>query len=206
MGLVATYLGFGWAVALYVIDFLLIFILGRIAFKALPGEPVGLIMEMPSYKIPTVKVTSQRTWFRLRDFIVEAFPIIVAGNLVIYFANAVGLLNILQIVFSPVTVVWLGLPAATGIVLIFGILRKELTLILLASIMGTTNFALILSPAQMFVFAFVVMLYIPCIATISVLWREFGGKTAALISLTEVFLAVALGGIIYRVLLFLGIY
>jgi ferrous iron transport protein B len=206
MGLVATYLGFGWAVALYAIDFTLIFILGRIAFKALPGEPVGLIMEMPSYKIPTVKVTSQRTWFRLRDFIVEAFPIIVAGNLVIYFANAVGLLNILQIAFSPVTVVWLGLPAATGIVLIFGILRKELTLILLASIMGTTNFALILSPAQMFVFAFVVMLYIPCIATISVLWREFGGKTAVLISLTEVFLAVALGGIIYRVLLLLGIH
>ena len=206
MGLVATYLGFGWAVALYAIDFLIIFILGRIAFKALPGEPVGLIMEMPSYKIPTVKVTSQRTWFRLKDFVVEAFPIIVAGNLVIYFANAIGLLNLLQIAFSPVTVVWLGLPAATGVVLIFGILRKELTLILLASIMGTTNFTLILSPAQMFVFAFVVMLYIPCIATISVLWKEFGGKTATLISLTEVFLAVTLGGVIFRVLLLLGIH
>ena len=206
MGLVATYLGFGWAVALYAIDFFLIFILGRIAFKALPGEPVGLIMEMPSYKIPTVKVTSQRTWFRLKDFISEAFPIIVAGNLVIYLANAVGLLNILQTVFSPVTVLWLGLPAATGVVLIFGILRKELTLILLASLMGTTNFALILSPAQMFVFAFVVMLYIPCIATISVLWKEFGGKTAVLISLTEVFLAISLGGIIFRVLLLLGIH
>jgi ferrous iron transport protein B len=165
-----------------------------------------LIMEMPSYKFPTAKVTAQRTWFRLKDFIYEAFPIIVAGNIVIYVANSIGLLNIMQVALSPVTVWWLGLPAATGVVLIFGILRKELTLILLASIMGTTNFALIFTPAQMFVFAFVVMLYIPCIATISVLWKEFGGKDAMLISLTEIFLAVSFGGVIYRSLLILGIH
>jgi ferrous iron transport protein B len=204
MGLVATYLGFGWAAALYALDFVIIFILGRIAFKALPGEPVGLIMEMPIYKRPSTKVTAQRTWFRVKDFIFEAFPIMVAGNFVIYLANALGLLNIIQDAFSPVTVWWLGLPAATGVVLIFGILRKELTLILLASIMGTTNFALILTPTQMFVFAFVVMIYIPCIATLAVLVRQFGLKTAALIGLTEVALAVVLGGVIYRVLMLVG--
>ena len=204
MGLVATYLGFEWAVALYLIDFIIIFALGRVAFKVLPGEPVGLIMEMPVYKLPSSKITAQRTWFRVKDFVYEAFPIMVAGNLVIYVANTLGLLNVVQDLFSPVTVWWLGLPAATGVVLIFGVLRKELTLILLASIMGTTNFALILTPAQMFVFAFVVMLYIPCLATIAVLAKEFGTRTAAVISLVEVFLAVALGGVIFRVLVFLG--
>ncbi len=81
MGIVAAYLGFGPAAALYVIDFVLIFILGRIAFKTLPGEPVGLIMEMPAYKLPSAKITAQRTWFRLKDFVFEAFPIIVAGEL-----------------------------------------------------------------------------------------------------------------------------
>ena len=205
MGLVATYLGFGWAVALYIIDFALIFALGRIAFKVVPGEPVGLIMEMPSYKIPTVKVTGQRTWFRLKDFVVEAFPLIVIGNLIIYVANLIGLLNIIQVAFTPVTVWWLGLPAATGIVLIFGVLRKELTLILLASLMGTTNFAQILSPPQMFVFAFVVMIYIPCVATIAVLSKEFGARTAALISLIEITLAIVLGGIVSRILVFSGV-
>ena len=205
MGLVATYLGFGWAVVLYIVDFALIFALGRVAFKVVPGEPVGLIMEMPSYKIPTVKVTGQRTWFRLKDFVVEAFPLIVIGNLIIYVSNLIGLLNIIQVAFTPVTVWWLGLPAATGIVLIFGILRKELTLILLASLMGTTNFAQILSPPQMFVFAFVVMIYIPCIATIAVLSKEFGARTAALISLIEITLAIVLGGIVSRILVFSGI-
>ena len=205
MGIVATYLGFGPAAALYVIDFILIFILGRIAFKTLPGEPVGLIMEMPAYKLPSAKITAQRTWFRLKDFVYEAFPIMVAGNLVIYLANALGLLGFAGWVLSPVTVLWLGLPAATGVVLIFGVLRKELTLILLASIMGTTNFALILTPAQMFVFAFVVMLYVPCVATIAVLAKEFGARRAALISVIEIFVAVFLGGIIFRILSLLRI-
>jgi ferrous iron transport protein B len=205
MGLVATYLGFEWAVALYIIDFVIIFALGRVAFKALPGEPVGLIMEMPIYKRPSAKVTTQRTWFRVKDFVFEAFPIMVAGNLVINIANALGLLTVVQDAFSPVTVWWLGLPAATGVVLIFGILRKELTLILLASIMGTTNFALIMTPNQMFVFAFVVMIYIPCIATIAVLAKEFGWKAAAIISLVETGLAFALGGLIYRALLLFGV-
>ena len=205
MGLVATYMGFEWALLLYVIDFVLIFILGHIAFKALPGEPVGLIMEMPTYKWPTTKVTAQRTWFRLKDFIYEAFPIIVVGNFVIYAANWIGLLKYIETAFSPITVFWLGLPAATGVVLIFGILRKELTLILLASIMGTTNFALIMTPTQMFVFAFVVMIYIPCIATIAVLRKEFGVKIAALISFSEIVLAVILGGLIYRILLLFSV-
>jgi ferrous iron transport protein B len=114
-------------------------------------------------------------------------------------------LNLFQGWLSPVTVSWLGLPAATGIVLIFDVLRKELTLILLASIIGTTNFALILSPAQMFVFAFVVMIYVPCLATIAVLTREFGVKKTAVISLTEIALAVVLGGVLYRVLLLMGL-
>jgi len=206
MGIVATYLGLGPAAALYAIDFVIIFVLGRIAFKTLPGEPVGLIMEMPAYKQPSAKTTAQRTWFRLKDFVFEAFPIIAAGNFVVYLANILGLLNVAEWVLSPVTVLWLGLPAATGVVLIFGVLRKEMTLILLASIMGTTNFALILTPAQMFVFAFVVMLYVPCIATIAVLAREFGARRAALISVIEIAVAISLGGIIFRILLLLGIH
>lgn len=205
MGLVATYVGFEWAVALYLLDFLLIFLLGRIAYKALPGEPVGLIMEMPTYKNPSTKVTLQRTWFKLKSFIFEAFPIMVIGNLGIFLANSLGILSLVEKIFTPVTVWWLGLPAATGVVLIFGVLRKELTLILLASIMGTTNFALILTPVQMFVFTFVVMIYVPCIATIAVLAKEFGSKAAAVISLTEVILAVVLGGILSRFILIFGI-
>jgi ferrous iron transport protein B len=200
MGLVAEYVGFGWALVLYALDFAIIFSLGRVAFKAVPGEPMGLIMEMPSYRTPTINVTASRTWFKLKDFVYSAFPIMVAGNFAIQLASLLGLLEIVQGVLSPITVFWLGLPAAAGVVLIFGVLRKELTLILLASMMGTSNFASVLTPVQMFVFAFVIMIYIPCIATIAVLVREFGYKRAAIISMVEIGLAIFLGGILLRVL------
>jgi len=205
MGLVAKFLGFQWALVLYLLDFTLIFLLGRIAFKVTPGEPVGLIMEMPNYRMPSVKVTAQRTWFKIKGFVYEAFPLMIVGNAVIIIAERVGLLEIMQGMLSPVTVGWLGLPAATGVVLIFGVLRKELTLLMLGSIMGSYDFSTILSPVQMFVFAFVVMVYIPCIATVAVLVKEFGVKNAIIITLSEVLLALFLGGILFRILEFTGL-
>ena len=200
MGLVAEYLGFECAVVLYLIDFILIFILGRIAFRVVPGESMGFIMEIPSYRKPSIKITAQRTWIRLQGFIYEAFPIIIIGNFIVQLSAVFGWLKIVQEILKPVTVYRLGLPAVTGVILIFGILRKELTLILLASLLGTSNFASILSPVQMFVFAFVVMVYIPCIATISVLVKEFGYKRAFIIAFLEILLALVLGGLIFRVL------
>jgi ferrous iron transport protein B len=205
MGLVAAYVGFKWALLLYVIDFILIFVLGRIAYKVAPDEPVGLIMEMPGFRLPSMKTSGQRTWFRLKHFVFEAFPIMIAGNFVIQVAAILGLLGVVEGLMSPVTVGWLGLPAAAGVVLIFGVLRKELTLILLGALMGTTNFALILTPVQMFVFAFVVMVYVPCISTIAALVKEFGLRTALIISGVEVGVAVILGGVLLRILLYLGL-
>jgi len=205
MGLVAEYVGFQWALLLYGIDFALIFILGRVAFKAVPGESMGLIMEMPSYRWPTAHVTFKRSWDRMENFVREALPLMVAGNVVIVLANMVGWLNVVQDAMSPVTVGWLGLPAAAGVVLIFGVLRKELTLILLASLMGTSDFSAILTPVQMFVFAFVVMIYVPCISTIAVLVKEFGPRRAWIITVSEILLAVVLGGVIFRVMPLLGL-
>jgi len=101
---------------------------------------------------------------------------------------------------SPVTVGWLGLPAITGVLLIFGILRKELTLVMLATLMGTANFATVLTPTQMIVFAIVVMYYIPCIATIAALVKELGWKKAAYITVFEIAFALLIGGIAFKLL------
>jgi ferrous iron transport protein B len=200
LGLVGNYLGIQWALALYIINLIIIFVLGRIAFKALPGEPTELIMEMSDYRVPHIKTVAKQTWFRLREFIVMAFPLIIVGSVIIKIAEVANLLEPIATIFSPVTVAWLGLPTVTGIALIFGVLRKELTLIMLASLLGTTNFALVMTPAQMIVFTLVVMLYIPCIATIGALVKEFGWKKAGIITVTEILLALLLGGIAFRLL------
>lgn len=207
LGLVGAFVGIQWALLLYVIDLAIIFVLGRIAFKALPGEPTGLIMEMHDYRVPNMETVTKQTWFRLKEYIKMALPLIVAGSLAIKIAEILNLLGRVADVLSPVTVVWLGLPAVTGITLVFGILRKELTLIMLATLFGTANFASVpgFGPVQMIVFALVTMLYIPCISTIGALVKELGWRKALFITIFEIAFAVIVGGIAYRILLLANI-
>ncbi|MDH5688264.1 MAG: ferrous iron transport protein B [Candidatus Bathyarchaeota archaeon] len=205
LGLVGAFVSVQWALALYVINLLAIFLLGRVAFKTLPGEPTALIMEMHDYRIPDLKTVTQETWFRLREFIKIAFPLIIVGSLVIKLIQILNLIEPIATILSPITVTWLGLPAITGITLIFGVLRKELTLIMLATLLETTDFAQILTPIQMIVFALVTMLYVPCVATIAALVREFGWKRALSITASETVFAIFIGGIAFRFLSFFKI-
>ena len=200
LGLVGHYVGIQYALILYVVDLLIIFFLGRLAFKTLPGEPTALIMEMHDYKVPHLKTVLKQTWFRVADFIKIALPLIILGSLAIKLAEVLNLLKPIASLLSPITVIWLGLPAITGITLIFGVLRKELMLIMLATLLGTTNFALVLTPVEMIVFTLVAMFYIPCMATIAVLINEFGWKKALLITAFEIIFAITIGGIALRVL------
>ncbi len=203
LGLVGTFVGVQWALALYIIDLVIIFLLGRLAFKALPGEPTALIMEMSDYRVPHLQTVLRQTLFRLMEFIKMAFPLIIVGSLLIKLAEVMDLLNPIASALSPMTVTWLGLPAITGIALIFGVLRKELTLIMLATLFGTTNFAQVpnFGPVQMIVFTLVTMLYIPCIATIAALVREFGWKKSLFITVFEIAFAILIGGIAFRLLM-----
>ncbi|MDP2975878.1 MAG: nucleoside recognition domain-containing protein, partial [Anaerolineales bacterium] len=70
----------------------------------------------------------------------------------------------------------LGLPAEVGVPLIFGVLRKELSLVMLRQAVGVTDFSAALTPLQMLTFTVFVVFYIPCLPTLSALRRELGGK------------------------------
>ncbi len=201
LGLVGQYVGLGAVIGLYVFDLILVFALGRIAFKALPGEPVGLIMEMPNYKMPSAKTIILKTWSRTKDFVYVAFPIIIIGSLIVEGFALSGLMPYFVEAATPLMTWWLGLPAITAIPLLFGILRKELTLILLSTAMASIGLGIAsLSQVQMIVFALVVMIYVPCLATIAACKKEFGWKKSLAIAIIDIALALIIGGIAFRVL------
>jgi ferrous iron transport protein B len=149
---------------------------------------------------------AKQAWFRLEEFIKIALPLIIAGSIAVKLLDVLNLLEPIGYLLSTVTVTWLGLPPKTGVTLVFGVLRKELTLIMLTTLLGTTNFALVLTPLQMIVFTLVAMFYIPCISTIAALVKEFGLKKALFITLFEIVFAIVLGGIAFRLLPVLGIH
>jgi len=201
LGLVAAFISIWWAMALYVFDIVLIILLGRIAFKVVPGESVGLIMEMPEYHVPSAKVVLKQTWARTKSLLWVVFPAYIIGSAVLQAIYAAGWLDPANDALRPITVEWLGLPSAVGILLIFGLVRKELTILMLAVIFQTTNFATIMSPVQLIVLSLVTMIYVPCLAVILCLAKEFGWKKTAAITIFEVSFAILLGGVAFRLLL-----
>jgi ferrous iron transport protein B len=89
--------------------------------------------------------------------------------------------------------VWvLGLPAAVGMTLIFGVLRKELTLVMLVQALGTTEVNEVMSSGQLMTFTLFVVFYVPCIATIAVLARQLGWRDTGLIAVFTVVVAVVI--------------
>jgi ferrous iron transport protein B len=200
LGVVAAFVNIWWALALYLFDFILIVILGRIAFRALPGESVGMIMEMPDYHLPSPPIVLGQTWQRTKSLIWIVLPAYIIGSIAITAAYALGLLEPINAVLSPITVLLLGLPVMTGVVFVFGIIRKEMTLLALVALFGTTVFSAVLTPVQLVVFALVTMLYVPCISTILALAQEFGWKRALSITVLETALAIGIGAVAFRVL------
>jgi ferrous iron transport protein B len=198
-GLVAAFLGPIYAVLIYALDFVFIFVVGLLLNRYIKGTPTGLIMEMPRYRKPVPHVILKQTWIRLKEFFTFATPIIVVSNAIMEILILLNLLPYLEMLVKPFAYI-LGLPPLATLTLIFGALRKELTLIMLATFYKTTNFASILTPKQIFVYGFVTMIYIPCVATIAMLKREFGAKTATLITLFEFILSMLLGGLLNIVL------
>jgi len=159
LGLVGAFIGVEWAFALYIFDFLLIFLIGRTLNKILPGASVGIIMEMPPYRTPSVNVVLKQAWVRFKPFLLTAIPLIILGSVIVEAMRLTSTLSMISDFLSPLTVVWLGLPAFTGFLFIFGVLRKEAALVLLITVAGTTDISSVMSPLQMVVFTLVIMIY-----------------------------------------------
>jgi ferrous iron transport protein B len=200
-GLVGKYMGFLWAMGLYLFAMSVIFLTGKLASKFMVGEPVELIMPMPDYKIPHIKTIVYQTWDALKEFVYIAAPIVIISGIMIQAINQAGWMPAISSFLNPVTVSWLGLPEITGILLIFGILRKELILVMLAAYLGTANFGDALTPQQMITLAVVSMFYVPCVATISVLWKDYGWKKAMAVCVIEIVFAIVLAGAVNKLLI-----
>lgn len=191
-GLVAAYLGPVWALGIYVLNLVVIMIIGRVLSRFLAGRSPGLILEIPNLAAPTVKTMIAKTWLSLREFLVIAWPVLVVSSLVLSLLEYFGAEAFLNAALTPLTVWTLGLPAAVGMTLIFGVLRKELTLVMLVQALGTHQLDQVLTTEQLVVFTLFVVFYVPCAATVAAMARELGWKDTAWISGLTVVVALAL--------------
>ena len=194
LALVAFYLGPAWALGFYFFNILLVAVIGRLLSLFFKDPSPGLILEIPSLKAPSLKNMAQKTYLQLKAFIKFAWPLLIGGSMVLSLLQFLALDKVLNAAFSPLVVHGLGLPQSLGITLIFGFLRKELSLIMMLQALGVEykNLLAVISREQILVFTVFVSFFIPCLSTFAILWKEIGKKIAFLSAGLSITVAIAL--------------
>lgn len=173
--MVAYYLGPGWALGLYGFNALIVFLCGWLLARVWPEVSAGMILEVPRYQWPSATVITRKVWLRLREFVVVSWPLLVVGSVVLGLAELFHWDQVVNTALFPLTAL-LGLPASVGTTLIFGILRKELSMVMLVQALGTSQISTVMTPVQILVYTIFIMFYIPCLATLVAMAKEIGGR------------------------------
>jgi ferrous iron transport protein B len=188
-------MGMKWVAMVYGTLLVSWLLLGRILHSLLPGFSPELIVEIPPYRIPSLKAMGLKLWMRISGFFLEAVPLVLGGILLISLMDATGITALLSRLLAPVFSGLLGLPAEAAGPILLGILRKDVAVGMLAT--------LGLSPAQLVVATITLSMTFPCIATFIVLWRELGGKRMAA-SMGIMVASALIAGVTVRLLLSLN--
>ena len=144
-----------------------------------------LLVEIPPYRLPTVRALATKMQLRISGFVREALPIILAAIVAVNVLYQLELFTYLARVAEPiVTRVW-GMPPEAVVPLLVGMLRKDVALGLFAP--------LDLTGKQLIIGSVVLSMFFPCIATFVVLFRELGLK-GGLKSIGIMLLAVFITG------------
>ena len=138
--------------------------------RILKGETPELFIEIPPYQAPSLPTLWFKTWLRLKDFLLEAVPMILLGVLAINLLEAAGFLSAISGLFKYPVTRFLGLPADTVSVMVLGFLRKDISIAMLLPF-G-------LNPAQLVVASVFLTLYLPCLGTFMVTIKELGARDA----------------------------
>jgi ferrous iron transport protein B len=184
-----------------VVTAVMIFV-GFLAARILPGKESDFLLEIPPLRIPQASNVFFKTMSRIEWYLKEAVPLFILGTLILFAADKMGVLPLIEEAASPIIVSFLGLPAKATESFIIGFLRRDY---------GAAGlFALqeqgLLDTVQVIVGLTTITLFIPCIANLFVIMKERGLKAAAGIAVFIFPFALLVGGILHKVLTWIKIF
>jgi len=178
-------------IGIFLVSLAAMVLIGLVLDKVLKRPLPHTLVELPQLLWPKPRTLFKKVLMRVRRFIVDgAVPMIIA----VFFASLLYELGVLKAAgefLSPVISGWLNMPSEAAVPLILGIVRRELTVLPLID--------MDLTSVQFFTGAIVALFYVPCIAMIASLAKEFSIKVAAATLFATTFAALFLGGIVARV-------
>lgn len=161
---------------------------GTLLSTLLPGKSTDLLIDLPPLRFPRLDNVVKKTVTKSYSFLKEAAPLFALGALLISTFQLTGVLEFLQNLLAPITVGWLNLPKEAATAFIMGIVRRDF------GAAGLTSLAL--SPLQVIIALITITLFVPCIASILVIFKERSKKEASLIWGSSWVIAFIVGGLV----------
>ncbi len=183
-------------------------VLNRTAFK---GGAVPFVMELPNYRMPGAKNVARLLWDKAKDFLQRAFTIIFLASIVIWFLKSFSLSlqmvedssqSILAVVAGSVAPVFRPLGFGdwrVSTALITGFLAKESVVATMEVLFTGTALTSVFSTRAIAALLTFCLLYTPCVAAITAIKRELGGKRALGIVVFQCVIAWVFALIVYLI-------
>ena len=175
-----------WGFSYFIFNLIVVAIVGKILEKKLKLSNYGLIIAIPPYRLPSLRVALWKLYLRMKEFFVWAWPMLILGSILLELGEFYRFNQIISLPFIPL-VKFLRIPVKSTVPLLFGLLKKELAVPMFLNAVGGLK-AVTLGEALRF--TIFTMFYIPCVSTIAVIWREYGGRWALLSSLVNLVTAI----------------
>jgi len=160
---------------------LVLFLVGWLAARVIPGRGSDFVLELPPLRVPQLGNVAVKTLARIEWYLREALPLFIAGTLLLYLLDRVGGIVWLERAAAPVVVGLLDLPRQAASAFILGFLRRDYAA---AGLFlhyepfvkaGTLTRAM---EVEVVVALVTITLFIPCIANFFMILKERGWKTS----------------------------
>ncbi|SHK24017.1 ferrous iron transport protein B [Desulforamulus aeronauticus] len=187
-------LGADFAVV-YALIIISVFVIGgTLLNRLIPGQSSSLWIDLPPLRLPRISNVLKKSWGKSSEFIKEAAPLFALGTLCLGLLDISGSLGKIENALKPLTVYWLGLPKEAASGFIMGVIRREF---------GTAGlFSFPMGDVQKLVALTTITLFVPCIASAMVIYKERGWKEGTAIWVGVICIAFFIGGVINQLLHF----
>ncbi|MCF8178338.1 MAG: ferrous iron transporter B [Sulfuritalea sp.] len=196
LAIAGKYLGAGGVFGMFALTLVVIAVMGSVLSRGDRELGPGQVQEIPAYALPTWQKLLAETWERTRDILTIVTPLLVGGSVVLALLNHIGADSLINALLMPVSVWWLGLPLALGVPLLFGVLRKELSLLMIFQALGTQEIGTLLDSVQIVTLLLFITFYIPCVSTFAVMLKTIGRRDALFSVALSVAVALLVSGIV----------
>ncbi|MGC2520912.1 MAG: ferrous iron transporter B [Burkholderiales bacterium] len=196
LALAGKYLGGFGVFAIFLLSLAVIATLGQLMRRRYPTAGPGQVQEIPPYALPRWRPLVRETWLRTQDVLTIVTPLLVAGSVVLALLNHFGADGAINALLTPVTQWWLGLPLVLGVPILFGILRKELSLLMIYQALGSFEINHYLNPIQIVTLLLFLTFYVPCLSTFAVMMNSIGRREAVFSVSLSVGVALLVSGVV----------